>query len=79
MIRQPVLILHGDKDRNVPYEDAFHLEKAIRESGNRNVTVRILSGCNHALLMENPDGTVSSARVPDEVLATILDWLAREI
>jgi len=79
MIRQPVLIIHGDKDRQVPYTDAFHLERAIKENGNRKVTVRILVGYDHALLKVRPDGTVVSARIPDEVLATILDWLAREI
>lgn len=79
MIRQPVLILHGDKDKSVPYTDAFLLEKAIRRNGNTNVTVRILAGCGHALLRENADGTVDSARIPDEVLAAIQDWLAREL
>ena len=79
MIRQPVLILHGDRDRSVPYTDAFRLEKAIRENGNRDVTVRILAGYNHPLLKESPDGTVASARLPDEVLDLIQNWLAREL
>jgi len=79
MIRQPVLIVHGDKDRYVPCMDAFHLKEAIEENGNRNVTVRILADYGHALLKENPDGEALSARIPDEVLATILDWLAREM
>ena len=79
MIRQPVLVIHGDRDRNVQYTDAFLLEKAIKGNGNRNVTIRILAGYGHPLLKENPDGTVLSARIPDEVLAIIQDWLIREL
>lgn len=79
MIRQPVLILHGDRDRSVPYMDAFRLGKAIRESGNPNVTVRILAGYNHPLLKENVDGTIDSARLSVEVLALIQDWLGKAI
>lgn len=79
MIKQPVLIIHGDRDRYVPYTDAFRLATAIQQNGNKNVTTRILAGHNHGLLKESPDGRVVSARIPDEVLSTILDWLAREI
>lgn len=78
-ITQPVLIIHGDKDKYVPYADAFRLGEAMKERGNKKVTIRILAGYNHALLKEDPDGAVVSARVPEEVLAMILDWLAREL
>jgi uncharacterized protein len=79
MIKQPVLIIHGDKDKYVLCTDALHLKEAIEENGNRNVTVRILADYGHALLKEDPDGEVLSARIPDEVLTTIQDWLAREM
>lgn len=79
MIKQPVLIIHGDRDRYVPYTDAFQLATAIEQNGNKNVTTRILAGHNHGLLKESPDGRVVSARIPDEVLSTILDWLTREL
>lgn len=79
VIKQPVLIIHGDRDSYVPYTDAFQLGKAIQQNGNKDVTIRILTGYDHTLLKESADGKVLSARVPDEVLATILDWLARKI
>ena len=79
MITQPVLIVHGDRDRYVPYQDAFRLERAVRGNGNENVTTRVLAGYDHTLLKENPQGRVVSARVPDEVLVLVRDWLAREL
>lgn len=79
MVRQPVLILHGDRDRSVPYTDAFRLEQAMKENGNRDVTVRILAGYNHPLLKVKEDGTVVSARLSDDVLALIQNWLQREM
>jgi hypothetical protein len=79
MITQPVLIVHGDRDRYVPYRDAFRLERAIRGNGNENVTTRILAGYDHTLLKENPEGHIVSTRVPDEVLVLVRGWLAREL
>jgi dipeptidyl aminopeptidase/acylaminoacyl peptidase len=78
-ITQPVLIVHGDRDRYVPYQDAFRLERAIRGNGNENVTTRVLAGYDHTLLEENPEGHIVSTRVPDEVLVLVRDWLAREL
>ena len=78
-IKQPVLILHGFGDRYVPYTDAFLLKDAIAANGNTNVTLQVLPGYGHPLLKEDPDGAVHSARIPDQVLATILNWLAREL
>lgn len=79
MVRQPVLILHGDRDRSVPPADAPRLGEAIRSNGNDNVTVRILAGYGHPLLKERADGTPVSALVPDEVLEIIQVWLERQI
>ncbi len=79
MIKQPVLILHGDRDRYVPCTDAFLLKDAIAANGNPNVTLEVLPGYGHPLLKEDPDGTVHSARIPDAVLATILHWLGKEL
>jgi dipeptidyl aminopeptidase/acylaminoacyl peptidase len=40
-VRQPVLILQGEFDRQVTADQAEMLAKAARESGNKEVTVRI--------------------------------------
>lgn len=78
-IKQPVLIIHGKKDRHVPYGDAYKLEEALRLNGNSKVTVRVLEGYDHTLLKVDPKGRIYSAKIPDEVLSIIADWLEKEI
>jgi hypothetical protein len=84
-IRQPVLIIHGKTDRRVPFTDAIKLEKAIKSNGNRDVTVSILSGYNHLLLKEHPEGKptsygkITSNKIPEEVLNILSDWLVARI
>lgn len=78
-IKQPVLIIHGNKDRYVPYGDALKLVEILKLNGNSDVTVRILEGYDHTLLKVDKKGRPYSAKIPDEVLAMISDWLAQEI
>ncbi|MFO8001339.1 MAG: alpha/beta hydrolase [Marinilabilia sp.] len=85
LIHSPVLIVHGKTDRRVPYTDAYILSNAIKDNGNRNVEVKVLTGYNHLLLKEAPDGIetkygkISSNRVPEEILDIILEWMMKEI
>ncbi len=85
MIKQPVLIIHGKKDRRVPFTDAFKLENELKLNGNNNVTVKILEEHNHALLEEDSTGvetsygTLSSNQISDEVLTIITNWINIEI
>jgi dipeptidyl aminopeptidase/acylaminoacyl peptidase len=53
-IRQPVLIIHGNKDRYVPHTDSYKLEEALRLNGNHNVTIHVLEGYNGTFLKEDP-------------------------
>jgi uncharacterized protein len=78
-IKQPVLIIHGKMDRSVNYTDAFKLEEAITRNGNKNVTLRILDGYDHTLLKVNSNGRIYSAKISDEVLMIISDWILKEI
>lgn len=85
-VTSPVLILHGDRDTNVPVEHADLLAAAIRAGGNRDVTVRILPGHNH-IFLEDSDGffrrygdlLVHTNQLPDGVLDLIADWLAAKL
>jgi dienelactone hydrolase len=85
-VASPVLILHGDRDTNVPVEHAEPLAAAIRAGGNKDVTVRILPGHNH-LFLEDPDGffrrygelLVHTNQLSDGVLGLIADWLAERL
>jgi uncharacterized protein len=85
LIQIPVLIIHGETDRRVPYADAYKLSNAITANGNSSVEVNILPNHNHLLLKESPDGKetsygrLNSNRVPDEVLTMISDWLKDNI
>jgi dienelactone hydrolase len=79
-LRLPVLILQGETDRQVTAGQAHELAAAIREGGNRDVTVRVFADVNH-LFLHDPDGTpqgysaLDSMAVPGEVLGVLADWL----
>jgi len=85
-VANPVLILHGENDSNVPVEHAEPLAAAIRAGGNSDVTVRILPGHNH-LFLEDPDGffrrygelLVHTNQLSDDVLGLIADWLVARL
>ena len=78
----PALILHGDRDAHIPFDHSIILAKAIRASGNEEVTLIILKDHNH-LFLEDTKGNISgyadlirhTNQVPDDVLMTITDWL----
>lgn len=80
-LRQPVLILHGALDRQVSVGQADTLAQAIREGGNRDVTVRIFPRLNHLFLVSPSDGSpaeyaaIRETAVASEVLDTLSRWL----
>ena len=81
-----VLIVHGDRDSNVPVAHAERLATAIRSGGNEDVTVEVLVDHNH-LLLEDADGfwgrygelLAHTHQLPDGVLALISDWLSGKL
>jgi uncharacterized protein len=82
-VRAPVLILHGEKDYQVPVVEAGKLAAVIRGGGNGDVTVRTFPATNHLFL---PDAGVGfsyeklpSYVVKPEVLGTIADWLVARL
>jgi uncharacterized protein len=83
-VRVPVLVLQGETDRQVTAEQAELLAAAVREGGNRDVTVRLFPGINH-LLLRDPDGSpagysaLPDRRVAPEVLGALADWLAERL
>ena len=82
-IRAPVLILHGEKDYQVPVAEAEKTAAAVRAGGNRDVTVRVFPGMNHLLLPHAGVGfsyeKLPSVTVPAEVMGAIADWLAARL
>jgi dipeptidyl aminopeptidase/acylaminoacyl peptidase len=82
----PALILHGDKDAHIPFDHSMILAKAMRASGNEEVTLIILKDHNH-LLLEDTKGNISgyedlirhTNQLSEDVLATIADWLENRL
>ncbi len=82
--RQPVLILQGETDRQGTADQARELEAALRDAGNRDVTLRVFPNLNH-LLIHDPDGMpagyarLSSNRVDAQLLSVLADWLVEKL
>ena len=53
----PVLILHGDADRNVRVQEAYKLEQALRESGV-SYEMHIYAGAGHGFRGEDRDDSI---------------------
>ena len=76
----PVLILHGENDKNVPPAHAQKLAAAFKEAGNKKVEVKIFDGLNH-IFVKDADGNPSnyykleSFEVAPQVLSTIVGWI----
>jgi dipeptidyl aminopeptidase/acylaminoacyl peptidase len=84
----PVLILHGDRDANVPVEHAHLLANAMRTSGNTDVTVKVLPDYNH-LFLKDADGRFTNKRylkllrhtnqLSEEILTIVADWVSSRL
>jgi dipeptidyl aminopeptidase/acylaminoacyl peptidase len=78
-VRVPVLILHGATDRQVTAEQAEELGSALRDGGNRDVTVRVFERTNHLFLADSVGHwanyhALAERAVRPEVLGVLLDW-----
>lgn len=79
-VKQPVLVLQGNTDRQVTPEQADSLAAAFRAGGNRNVTMTRFPETNH-LFLADPSGAfagygaLKDTRVRREVTGALVDWL----
>ena len=85
-VASPVLILHGDRDSNVPVSHAHKLAAAIRNAGNTDVTVTIYPDHNHLFLPDKHGGfrrykdlLVRTNQVPAYILDHIGNWLVQRL
>lgn len=79
-VRQPVLILQGALDRQVTADQAALLERAAREAGNRDVTVRVFPNLNHLFLPARTGAwseypTLTTTALSTELLDALGTWL----
>lgn len=78
-IKCPVLALNGEKDVQVAPENLVFIEKAIRQGGNDNVTVKEFPDMNH-LFQTCKTGAMDEYATIEQtidpmVLEEISDWV----
>jgi pimeloyl-ACP methyl ester carboxylesterase len=84
MVKCPVLAINGEKDLQVPpKENLAAIDKALREAGNTQVTIKELPGLNH-LFQKASTGAPSeyvkiSETINPEVLTLISRWILETI
>ena len=84
-IRQPLLIVHGEVDRETPVAHAEKLaELARQQSKSKSVDLVIVRGVNHLLVPAvsgntSEYGTLTDRNVSKDVLATVTDWLKKTL
>lgn len=83
-LRAPVLVVHGETDRQVPVAQGEELASLLRDAGNADVTLRRFPAVNH-LLLEDPSGhwagyaALPSKQLPPAVRGAIADWFASRL
>ena len=81
-MKQPLLILQGERDRQVDQSHAAMLADAARTAGNRDVTVKVFPTLNH-LFLPSTTGSFSeyshlaTNAVPDTVLDALTEWVVK--
>jgi fermentation-respiration switch protein FrsA (DUF1100 family) len=83
-VRQPILILQGELDRQVTADQAELLAKAARDAGNRDVTARVFPRLNHLFLPSktgavNEYSSLSTNTIPDDVMNQLTEWLVQKL
>ncbi|HSF23662.1 MAG TPA: alpha/beta fold hydrolase, partial [Blastocatellia bacterium] len=83
-VRQPILVLQGEIDRQVTADQAGMIEKAARAGGNKDVTVRVFPGLNHLFLPAKTGAlseytSLSTTTVGDDVINQLSDWLIERL
>ena len=82
-LQVPTLALFGELDNNILAEkNRAAWEAALKAGGNRDYTLRILAGANHAQLeakVGNNAEMASLQRFVPAYFATIEEWLAKRI
>ena len=81
-VKQPLLILQGERDRQVLESHATTLAEAARAAGNKDVTMKVFPTLNH-LFLPSTTGSFSeyshlaTTTVPDTVLDVLTDWVVK--
>jgi hypothetical protein len=81
-VRQPLLIIQPELDRQVPVAHADKLAELAKKGRSRSVEVMIVRGVNHLLVPAvtgevSEYGTLTDRSVSADVTKTIVDWLGK--
>ena len=79
-VKTPTIILQGEKDQQVTFEQANKLAAAMKAGGNKDVTVKVVPNLNHLFIPDsigNPSGyaQLKTNKMSSEVLGAMADWL----
>jgi hypothetical protein len=83
-VRCPVLALNGEKDLQVPHaENLKEIEKALREGGNKDITVKMLPGLNHLFQTSATGAPTEYGSIEETISPTALkvmgDWIDQRV
>jgi uncharacterized protein len=81
-VRQPLLIIHPDLDRQVPVAHADKLAELAKKGRSPSVEVMTVRGVNHLLVPATTGevseyGTLTDRNVSKDVTETIVNWLKK--
>lgn len=68
-VSQPILLIIGEQDENVPVESALHLKEIFAHEGRRNLTLEIVPGADHVLKRNGSD-------LKPDLMRRIGNWLS---
>lgn len=74
-LRQPVLALWGNDQQSPPAESAGAIEKALRDGGNTDVTLRFFPHADHKLHV-SPDGFQRGSQLTSGYVDAMASWVA---
>jgi len=75
-VRVPVLAINGEKDLQVPpRENLALIEKALKESGNKNYKVVELPGLNHLFQQAKTGSPMEYSKIEDTMSPVVLEMI----
>lgn len=83
-MRQPILVLHGELDRQVPTHHAERLAELVRDRGRSTVEVVPVAGVNHLLVPAVTGGVAEYDTLPDKQVAprvaeALIAWIGNSM
>lgn len=83
-VKQPLLIVHGEIDREAPVDHAEKLAALAREGKSKSVDLVVVRGVNHLLAPAvtgnmTEYGTLTDRNVSKDVLTAVTGWLTKTL